>query len=272
MLFLVATPIGNLEDITLRALRVLREVNLIAAEDTRAARRLLQRYEVSTPVLSYWEGNELARLDTILQALEQGDVALVSEAGMPGISDPGYRIVRAAVERGIRVVPVPGPSAVLAAAAASGLPVDRFLFLGFLPRTAAERQRTLREVRDVPATLVVFEAPHRLRRSLADMLGVLGDRPVAVCRELTKVHEEIWRGTLAGALERFQAEKPRGEFTLVVDRAREPHRWDEAEVVKAAARLVAAGLERKEAFREVAALSGWSRREVYQAWLRRTQG
>jgi len=269
-LYVVATPIGNLEDITLRALRVLREVSLIAAEDTRTARKLLRRYEVETPVLSYWEGNELARVDAILQALEAGDVALISEAGMPGVSDPGYRVVRAAVEQGFPVVPVPGPSAVLAAVAASGLPVERFLFLGFLPRAATARRKTLQEVRDVPAALVLFEAPHRLVRTLADMVDVLGDRPVAICRELTKVHEEVWRGSLSGALERFRAEGPRGEFTLVVDRGREARRWDEEEVVRAVVDLVAAGLDRKEAFREVARRSGWSRREVYEAWLRRT--
>lgn len=271
-LYLVATPIGNLEDITLRALRVLREVALIAAEDTRSARRLLQKYQIQTPVLSYWEGNELARLEAILQALEQGDVALISEAGMPGISDPGYRVVCAALERGFRVVPVPGPSAVLAAVATSGLPVERFLFLGFLPRAAQARREALREVRDVPAALVLFEAPHRLVRSLGDLLEVLGDRQVAVCRELTKVHEEVWRGTLSAALQRFQGEEPRGEFTLVVDRPREVRRWDEEEVCQAVARLLAAGMERKEAFREVATLAGWSRREVYGAWLRRARG
>ncbi|MGC8839726.1 MAG: 16S rRNA (cytidine(1402)-2'-O)-methyltransferase [Anaerolineae bacterium] len=216
--------------------------------------------------------NELARLEAILQALEQGDVALISEAGMPGISDPGYRVVRAALEQGFRVVPVPGPSAVLAAVAASGLPVERFLFLGFLPRAVQARRAALQEVWDVPAALVLFEAPHRLVQSLKDMLEVLGDRQVAVCRELTKVHEEVWRGTLSGALVRFQAEEPRGEFTLVVDRAREARRWDEEEVCRAVARLLAAGMERKAALREVAALAGWSRREVYEAWLRRAQG
>lgn len=271
-LYLVATPIGNLEDITLRALRVLQEASLIAAEDTRTAHRLLQKYQIDTPVVSYWEGNEVARLEAILQALEQGDVALISEAGMPGISDPGYRVVCAALERGFPAVPVPGPSAVLAAAAASGLPVERFLFLGFLPRATRARQEALREVRDVPAALVLFEAPHRLVQSLEDMLEVLGDRQVAVCRELTKVHEEIWRGTVSGALARFRMEEPRGEFTLVVDRPRGVHRWDEEEVCRAVARLLAAGMERKAAFREVAALAGWSRREVYEAWLRRVQG
>jgi len=269
-LHVVGTPIGNLEDITLRALRVLREVSLIAAEDTRTARKLLQRYEIDTPVLSYWEHNELARVDRLLDALEAGDVALISEAGTPGVSDPGYRIVRAAVEAGLPVVPVPGPSALVAAVAASGLPVERFLFLGFLPRTAKARRDLLREVRDVPAALVLFEAPHRIVRSLEDMVELLGDRPVAIGRELTKVHEEVWRGSLARAFQEFQAREPRGEFTLVVDRRREaPRRWDDDEVYRAVVRLVAAGLDRKQAFREVAQLSGWSRREVYEMWLRR---
>ncbi|MGQ9584341.1 MAG: 16S rRNA (cytidine(1402)-2'-O)-methyltransferase [Anaerolineae bacterium] len=268
-LYLVGTPIGNLEDITLRALRVLREASLIAAEDTRTARKLLQRYEIATPVLSYWEHNELARVETLLEALERGDVALISEAGMPGISDPGYRVVRAAVERGFPVVPVPGPSAITAAVAASGLPVERFLFLGFLPRSRKARQESLRQVRDVPAALVCYEAPHRIVPCLEDMQEMLGDRQVAVTRELTKVHEEIWRGTLTQALERFRSEKPRGEFTLVVDRAQETPRWAEDEVFNAVLRLVAAGLERKEAFREVSGWAGWSRREVYDLWLRR---
>jgi len=268
-LYVVGTPIGNLEDITLRALRVLREVSLIAAEDTRTARKLLQRYEVDTPVLSYWEHNELARVDRLLGALAAGDVALISEAGMPGVSDPGYRIVRAATEAGYPVVPVPGPSALVAAVAASGLPVERFLFLGFLPRRAKARRDLLREVRDVPAALVLFEAPHRIVRSLEDMVELLGDRPVTIGRELTKMHEEVWRGSLARAVQEFQERKPRGEFTLVVDRQREaPRRWDDDEVYWAVVRLVAAGLDRKQAFREVALLSGWSRREVYEMWLR----
>ena len=173
-LYLVATPIGNLEDITLRALRVLKECTLIAAEDTRKTQRLTARYDIHTPLTSYYEHNKLGKLDAILAALDRGDVAVVSEAGMPGISDPGYELVRAAVERGITVVPLPGASAPVAALTASGLPTDRFLYLGFLPRRAGERRRALTELRTFPHTMIAFEAPHRLADALADIGAILG--------------------------------------------------------------------------------------------------
>lgn len=213
-LYIVATPIGNMEDITLRALRVLREVGLVAAEDTRRTGRLLSAHGIRTPLTSYHEHNENAKLSFILGRLEETDVALVCNAGMPIISDPGYELVRAAAEMGISVVPVPGPSAVMAAMAVSGLPADRFLYMGFLPRRKGKRRRRLEEVATLPYTLVVFETRHRLRASLADILDILGDRPLAVCRELTKLHEEILRGQVGQAIEHFQ--EPRGEFTLVI--------------------------------------------------------
>jgi len=264
-LYLVGTPIGNLEDITLRALRVLREVPLIAAEDTRRARILLDRYEITTPVVSYFEGNKAAREHQLLEALERGDVALISEAGMPGLSDPGYELVRAAVERGHRVVPIPGPSAPIAALVASGLPTDQFVYLGFLPRRRSQRRALLAEVAHEPRTLVAFETPHRLQEALTDLEEVLGDRPVAICRELTKRFEEIWRGTLSQARSRFQGEEPRGEFTLVIGGAlRGEERWDAETVRRALEQRLRAGIPRSEAVREVAALSGWNRREVYQ--------
>lgn len=263
-LYLVGTPIGNLEDITLRALRILREVSLIAAEDTRHTRKLLARYDIHTPTTSYFEHNKLTKLDPILSALEAGDVALVSDAGMPGISDPGYELVRAALERGFPVVPVPGPSAIVAALAASGLPTDAFVYLGFLPRKAGERRRMLESLREERRTLVLYEAPHRLLDTLADILDTLGDRPVAVARELTKVHEEIWRGMVSGARAHFAEHGPRGEFTLIVAGASEPQAWSEEQVRAALAERLAAGWSARDAIADVAARSGWRRRSLYQ--------
>jgi 16S rRNA (cytidine1402-2'-O)-methyltransferase len=271
-LYLVATPIGNLEDITLRALRVLKEVSLIAAEDTRTTRKLLARYEISTPLVSFHEHSPPARLAELLQALGQGDVAVVSEAGMPGISDPGYRLVQEALAAGFPVVPIPGPSAVTTALAASGLPADRFVFLGFLPARASARRKALADAASLPYTLVCFEAPHRLLETLEDALEILGDRRLAVARELTKVHEEFWRGTLSQALEHFRAQAPRGEFTLVIAGAGEEdtagRRWSEEQVRQELARLLAEGIPLKEASRRVAGQAGWSRREVYQLGLK----
>ena len=263
-LYLVATPIGNLEDITLRALRVLREASLIAAEDTRHTRTLLTRYDIHTPTTSYFEHNKLAKLDAILAALESGDVALVSDAGMPGISDPGYELVRAALEGGFPVVPVPGPSAIVAALAASGLPTDAFVYVGFLPRRTGQRREFLESLLAEQRTLVMYEAPHRLLDTLSELLRTLGDRPVAVARELTKIHEEIWRGTVSGAIERFTERTPRGEFTLVVGGASEPEQWTEEQVRGALAKLLAAGISARDAASEVAARSGWSKRNLYR--------
>ncbi|MGQ9667760.1 MAG: 16S rRNA (cytidine(1402)-2'-O)-methyltransferase [Anaerolineae bacterium] len=271
-LYLVATPIGNLEDITLRALQVLKEVSLIAAEDTRTTRKLLARYAISTPMVSFHEHSPPARLAELLEALAQGDVAVVSEAGMPGISDPGYRLVQEAIAAGFPIVPIPGPSAVTTALAASGLPADRFLFLGFLPARASARRKVLAEISSLPYTLICFEAPHRIIETLVDALEILGDRRLAMARELTKAHEEIWRGTLGQALEHFRAQPPRGEFTLVIAGAGEAGRWDEEQVRRELARLLGEGFSLKEAARRVAGQAGWSRREVYQLGLRTEAG
>ncbi|MBN1922011.1 MAG: 16S rRNA (cytidine(1402)-2'-O)-methyltransferase [Anaerolineae bacterium] len=264
ILYIVGTPIGNLEDLTLRALRVLGEVALIAAEDTRKARILLDHYGIHTRVTSFFEGNEQRKLEPLLTALEHGDVALISDAGMPGISDPGYSLVRAAVDAGITVVPVPGPSALIAALAASGLPTDRFMFLGFLPRKASEQRALLREVAAVRATLICYESPRRVQATLALLHQVLGNRSVVLCRELTKLHEEFWRGDLAGALAFLQAQPPRGEFTLVIGGASAAVAlWEEPQVRAAMAERLQQGLPRSQAAREVAALSGWARRDLY---------
>lgn len=263
-LYIVATPIGNLEDITFRAVRILREVSLIAAEDTRTARHLLDHYGITTPLTSFFEGNEERKLDALLRALDAGDVALISEAGMPGISDPGYTLIRAALEHGVPLVAVPGPSAHTAALVVSGLPTDRFLFLGFLPRAAGEKRAALEAIADVRATLILYEAPHRLHETLQALHDVLGPRRVALCRELTKLYEEVWRGTLTEALTYVEDKTPRGEYTLVVEGApQESARWDEPRVRAALQALLAQGVPPSQAARDVAAQSGWRRRDVY---------
>jgi 16S rRNA (cytidine1402-2'-O)-methyltransferase len=264
-LYLVATPIGNLEDISQRALRVLREVDLIAAEDTRQTRKLLTRYEIDTPLISYHEHNKLKRKKRLLSALEEGDLALVSDAGTPGLSDPGFLLISAALEAGHPISPIPGPSAPIAALVASGLPSDSFLFLGYLPRKRVERTKLLESLARERRTLIAFEAPHRLRAALEDLGEILGkERPVAVCRELTKLHEEIVRGTISYAYEHFTRHDPRGEFTLVIGGSSSAERWDEEAVRLELNVRLAEGLSPSEAAREVAAVSGWPRREVYR--------
>ena len=271
-LYLVATPIGNLEDITLRALRVLKEVSLIAAEDTRTARALLTHFSISTPVTSYFEHNKLTKLNQILRALERGDVAVISEAGMPGLSDPGYELVRAALAHSFRVVPIPGASALTAALVASGLPTDQFVYLGFLPRQKNARRKLLQSVADEARTLVAYEAPHRVRASLDDLAETLGDRAICVARELTKLYEEVFRGSVSEACEHFAAHPPRGEFTLVVAGKDEGGRmkdedkteWSDARVSAEVRRLIEAGVPRTEAAKRVARESGGARREVYR--------
>jgi 16S rRNA (cytidine1402-2'-O)-methyltransferase len=215
VLYVIATPIGNLEDISLRALRLLQEVKLIAAEDTRTTHHLLNAHNIKTPLTSYHEHSKRAKLDYLLNYLEKEDLALVSEAGMPGLSDPGYELIVAAIERGISVIPIPGASAVITALVVSGLPTDQFLYVGFLPRRKGQRQRLLSSIVDEPRTIVAFETPHRLREALSDIEEILGNRRLSVCRELTKVHEEIFRGRVSQAREHFA--EPRGEFSLVIE-------------------------------------------------------
>jgi len=218
-LYVVATPIGNLEDITLRALRVLQEVALIVAEDTRHTRKLLARYEIETPLLSFHEHSPPARLREILQRLQAGEsVALVTDAGTPGISDPGATLVKAAHEAGIPVVPIPGASAVTAALSVAGFPAQRFRFEGFPPRKEGARKRFFESFKEENAPIVLFESPHRLLKTLQAALEVLGDRPVTVCREMTKQFEEIFYGTLSEAIDHWQRHIPRGEFVIVIGR------------------------------------------------------
>ena len=264
-LYLVATPIGNLEDLSPRAVRTLREARLIAAEDTRVTRKLLTHFDLHTPLTSYFEHNKLAKLDSILAALTQGDVALVSDAGTPAINDPGYELVRAALEAGHKVCPIPGPSAPLAALAASGLPTDAFLYLGYLPRKASERRALAGQIAILSYTLILLESPHRLLDSLADLLSAFGDREIAIARELTKVHEEIWRGPISAALEYFTQNEPRGEFTLVVEgRSKEEQaKWTEENVLIAVKFGLKLGESPSALAKRVADESGWNRKEIY---------
>ncbi len=269
ILYVVATPIGNLEDITLRALRVLGEVSMIAAEDTRTVRKLLSHHEIRAPkIVSYTEQGRARRTPQLLAALSDGDIALVSEAGTPAISDPGVHLVAAAAEAGHDVVPIPGASALAAALSACGLPTRRFHYLGFLPRQPAQRRKLLREASSLPETIVMFESPHRIRAALVDLTEAFGDRRVAVCREMTKLHEEIYRGTLSEAQERFS--EPRGEFTLVVEGAgvggppRDAPAVDVDEELRA---LRLQGVRAREAVRQVTDRSGVPRSRVYARWL-----
>jgi 16S rRNA (cytidine1402-2'-O)-methyltransferase len=266
ILYVVATPIGNLEDITLRALRVLKEVKLIAAEDTRKTRRLLTHYNIKTPVTSYYEHNKMTKLDYILAKLKEADIALVSEAGMPGISDPGYELIVAANKKNVPVVPVPGPSAVTTALAVSGLPTDRFVYIGFLPNRSAARRRLLESVTAEPGTIIALEAPHRLTAALEDILQVLGDRRLAVGRELTKLHEEVFRGTVSGAIEHFT--QPRGEFTLVIaGKATKEKPQVTESVARQLQQMYLTGAKAKGAVAAVAAGTGLPRKELYKTWL-----
>jgi len=271
-LFLVATPIGNLEDITLRALRVLREVDLIACEDTRHTRKLLDHYGIHKPTLSYHEHNEAERSVELLEKLRQGtSVALVSDAGTPLVSDPGYRLVTKAIEGGMPIDPLPGASAILAALTASGLPTDAFLFGGFLPARQGPRRKLLAKLQEEPATLVFYEAPHRILGALEDIEAVLGARPVVVAREMTKVHQEFLRGTAARLRESLRTRPAlKGEITLLVGRAAAAA-GDDTPLAEAVEAAVKTGLGRMEAVKAVARRRGLPKREVYRA-LERQRG
>lgn len=266
-LYLVATPIGNLEDITLRALRIFKEVGLIAAEDTRETRKLLKHYNIKTPLISYYERNKVSRIPRILELLNKIDVALVSEAGMPGLNDPGYELVCAAIKENIQTIVIPGPSAILAALSISGLPASSFLYSGFLPRRKGERKDFLKRLSDEKATLVFFEAPHRLRESLSDVITVLGNRRIAIGREMTKFHEEVFHGTISQAQDYFQ--QPRGEFTLVVEgRSVEKIRVT-AELLLEVELLKQSGIGLKKAIKDVSSIHDVSSRLLYKAYLER---
>lgn len=265
-LYLVATPIGNLEDMSPRAIRILHEAGLIAAEDTRHTGQLLKHFEIETPLTSYFEHNKLSKLDFILDKLSSEDVALVSDAGTPAINDPGYELVRAALASGYDVVPVPGPSAPISALAVSGLPTDSFLYLGYLPHKKMVRRKFVGQIANLSYTLIFLESPHRILDSLADLLASLGDRRVCVAREMTKMFEEYWRGTLSGAIAYFQSQEVRGEFTLVVEgRSKvESEKWIEEELWKAIKKEMQGDKSAKEISAELSERSGWNKKDVYR--------
>lgn len=266
-LYLVGTPIGNLEDITFRAIRMLKSVDVIAAEDTRHTGRLLHHFQISTPQVSYHEHNRQQRIPQLIARLEGGEaIALVTDAGMPGICDPGYELVCACVAHQLSVVPIPGPSAVVTAIAAAGLPCDRFIFEGFLPAKGKSRKARIAALKDEPRTVVLYESPHRLVKTLTELGDALSlDRPVTLARELTKRYEEFWRGTIAEALAHYQAIAPKGEFTVAI--APSPPAsttLSDNEVLTQLKNLLAQGLSRTDASRKIAQTTTRSKREIYQ--------
>jgi 16S rRNA (cytidine1402-2'-O)-methyltransferase len=265
-LYLVATPIGNLEDISLRALQVLRSAVLIAAEDTRQTHKLLQRYEIDTPSISYHEHNKLSRVSRILEALSGGDVALVSDAGTPGLNDPGFELVREVLAAGYSVSAVPGASAPVMALVISGLPTDAFVYLGYLPKKSSERRQKLNEVALLPYTLIFLETPHRLQDALLDLEAGLGNRQIAVARELTKLHEEVFRGTLQQAQAHFTQNEPRGEFTLVISGKTklDAGPWSEDQLLAALSASLSDAKPLAQIASDLALKSGWQRREIYR--------
>lgn len=265
MLYIVATPIGNLEDITLRALRVLREVDLIAAEDTRQTRKLLARYDIQTELTSYHEHNERSKAVQLVERLESGEsIALVSDAGTPTVSDPGYHLVREAVARGIRVSPIPGASAVTTALSASGLPTGRFAFEGFLPSRRSQRLEALAGHKSERRTLIYYESPHRIAETLKDIHEVLGDRQMAVARELTKIHEEFTRGLVSEVLAQLSSRELRGECTLVVAGSSPPGAFDERELEAEIRSLKESGLKASAIAKALAQIHDVPKREVYR--------
>ncbi|MDD5544731.1 MAG: 16S rRNA (cytidine(1402)-2'-O)-methyltransferase [Acidobacteriia bacterium] len=266
-LYIIGTPIGNLEDITLRGMRTLGEVDLIACEDTRTTQKLLNAYKIKTPTTSYHEHNELTKAPELVLQLENGDsIGLVCDAGMPGISDPGFRLIQLSIRHNIRVVPVPGVSAFVAALVASGLPTDSFRFHGFLPAKRSARLAMLGQARLSQRTIVFYEAPHRLMATLRDMLEVLGDRNVAIAREVTKRHEEFLRGTLSSVIEQLQGRTIRGEITIIVDKAslEAAPPAPSGELKLRYEKLLAAGADRREAMKQLAREHGLSKSEVYR--------
>ncbi len=265
-LYLVATPIGNLEDMSPRAIRILHEASLIAAEDTRHTGNLLKHFEIQTPLTSYFEHNKLSKLDFILAKLSSGDVALVSDAGTPAINDPGYELVRAALASGFDVRPVLGPSAPVAALSVSGLPTDSFLYLGYLPHKKTERRKFIGQIANLSYTLIFLESPHRIIEALEDLLASLGDRRICVAREMTKMFEEYWRGTLSGAVEYFKSKEARGEFTLVIEGEKKEERgkWKVEDLQAAIEKESRGGKSAKALSAELSERSGWSKKDVYR--------
>jgi len=266
ILYIVGTPIGNLEDITLRALRILKEVDCIAAEDTRTARKLLGRYEIKTPTISYYDAEERQKSRRLVARLNSGEsIALISEAGMPGISDPGYRVVSEAIKAGIPVVPIPGPSASLAGLVVSGLATARFAFEGFLPRSPAALKKKLFLLRDEERTIIFYESPRRLRKTLRAVRDVFGERKVVVARELTKIFEEVIRGTAGEVIDQLAGREIKGEIVLLVEGRKEKPSWDHISAVEQIESAINdLGITRMEAIKLVAGLRGVSKSEIYR--------
>jgi len=264
-LFLVATPIGNLEDISARAIRVLQSVSLIAAEDTRQTLKLLNHFQIKNRLISLYDHNEKLRIPYLLETLQNSDVALVSDGGTPALNDPGYTLVRAAIAAGFEVIPIPGPCAPIAALIASGLPTNHFLYLGFLPRQKKARQRSLQEILPHPYTLIVLEAPHRLIPALEDMLTILGNRQIVIAREITKIHEEFFRGRLADAIAHFQQTAPRGEITLIIEGASpSPPSWNDEKINTIILENLTSGKTTKEIIHELMTQTDLSKKQIYQ--------
>lgn len=268
-LYLVATPIGNLQDMTFRAIETLRDVDLIACEDTRHTRKLLNHFQIAAKLISFHEHNEAERAVELGRQLSEGSsIAVVTDAGTPAINDPGARLVRTAIELGVRVVPIPGAVAFVNALVASGLPADSVFFGGFLPSKKGERRKRLDAVKDIPATLTFYETPHRIAAALSDCLDILGDRQAAVGRELTKLHEEVVRGSISSLARHFSSANSRGEFVLVIDRADENARAEDRptqSLKERISQLEGEGLERKAALKQAAREFGLSRSEAYRA-------
>ncbi|MDN5331699.1 MAG: rRNA (cytidine1402-2-O)-methyltransferase [Tepidanaerobacteraceae bacterium] len=280
VLYLCPTPIGNLEDITLRVLRILKEADYIAAEDTRVTKKLLNHYGINTPLVSYREHNkEKMGRKIVKDILEGKSVALVSDAGTPGISDPGEDLIKKAIDAGIRVVPLPGPSAVICAVSASGLSTSKFAFEGFLPQKATERRKQLEKLRDEKRTIVLYEAPHRLLKCLSDIRDILGERKIAVAREMTKLHEEFFRGTVSEAINRFESTPPRGEIVLVIEgtglkteETKKAENLSEQEdinkiILQEVERRIRSGMDKKEAMKAVAKEFSIPKRQLYKVLL-----
>ena len=266
-LYLVGTPIGNLEDITLRAIRILTQVDLIAAEDTRRTGKLLQHLQINTPQISYHEHSSNSRIDELMERLERGkNIALVTDAGMPSISDPGVKLVQAAIALAIEVIPIPGGTAAISALAASGLPTDKFVFEGFLPLKEKERKARLELLRSETRTIVLYEAPHRLIKTLTDLASAMGqEREIVLARELTKIHEEFWRGNLENAIALYTKRQPKGEYTLLLKGAANTNLiMSEEELKVELKQLLDKGMTRSQASRQLAKSTTLSRREIYQ--------
>lgn len=268
ILYIVSTPIGNIEDITLRALRVLKEVDIIAAEDTRHSLKLLSHYGITKPLISYWREREQSRSEEIIRRLHAGqNVALVSDAGTPGISDPGAVVIQRAIAERIPVVVIPGPSAFVAALSLSGLSTERFSFWGFLPSRKSQRRSAIAEIQFEEGTLVFYEAPHRIIETLNDLLDILGDRRAALVKEVTKMHESVLRGTLGEILDAVKTTTVVGEYVLVVEGYRKPRKTISREVLAELDAVMKKGIGRKEAVERIARIYGLSKKELYRASL-----